>query len=284
MESHTQADEVVEKLKQFAYSKPEIRALVLTSSRSGNADAPVDQFSDYDVVVYVSSLDTFHSDNWLNFFGNILVKWPLKPDSEFGENWLTRLVMFENRTRIDFQITTETQTPPLDYDLGYRVLLDKDGLTQHFPKATKTKFLIQKPSEKEFLEMVNAFFWDSIYVPKYLYRNDVFYRKYMFDVDLRFEHLEKMIQWYIGCQNDWSVNTNVHGRLFPKYLDDKTWKSIEETFVGVNKESEWQAFIKMVEVFTSLAREVASKCGYSYPLEQEKKMLNYYQQSKNIPQ
>lgn len=238
-------DEVIRALKKWAESNNAIRAVVLTSSRSGKTNALVDQFSDYDAVVYTNSLDDFQTDGWLSFFGKVLVKWPLKPESEpeFGENWLTRLVIFENRLRIDFHITTETNTPPFDYDLGYLVIIDKDGFTKSFPKATKTKHLIKKPTEQDFLEMVNAFFWDSTYVPKYLYRGDLFYTKFMFDVDLRFGHLEKMIEWYIGCQNNWAVNTNAHGRLFPKYLNDKIWKDIEGTFSGANREEGWKAFL-----------------------------------------
>ncbi|NMC35846.1 aminoglycoside 6-adenylyltransferase [Candidatus Beckwithbacteria bacterium] len=276
------SDKVVNQLRKWAKFNDVVRAVVLTSSRSDNTNATVDQFSDYDVVVYVNSLDDFRNDDWLPFFGKILVKWPLKPESEFGENWLTRLVIFENRTRIDFQITTDTHTPPFDYDLGYLVIIDKDGFTKNFPKATKTKHLIQKPTQQEFLEMVNAFFWDATYIPKYLYREDLFYTNYMFEVDLRFSHFEKMIEWYIGSQHNWTVNTNVHGRLFPKYLDNVTWNNIKETFAGANTKDVWNAFFKLVKVFTSLARVVAEKCEYPYPKAQEKKMLHYFQKSKEM--
>lgn len=273
-------DQIISNLRKWAESNNNIRALVLTSSRSGKTNAPIDQFSDYDVVVYVKSLDSFQNDNWLSFFGNILVKWPLKPESEFGENWLTRLVLFENYTRIDFQVTTETNTPPSDYDLGYRVIIDKDGFTNNFPKITKTKHLIKKPTIQQFQELVNAFFWDSTYIPKYLYRKDLFYTHYMLEVNLRFTYFEKMIEWYIGSQNDWNVSTNVHGRLFPKYLDKNTWEGIKDTFVGAKKEDVWKAFFKLVKVFTSLAKTVAKKCGYLYPKDQEIKMMDYYQRLK----
>lgn len=277
-----QSNEVISLLKSWAQQNEVVRALVLTSSRAGNTNAPVDEFSDFDVVVYVRSLDTFRNDDWIGYFGSILVKWPLVPESEFGPNWITRLVLFENRLRIDFQITTEINTPPSDYDLGYQVLIDKDGFTQNFPQATKTIDLIKKPTKKEFDEMVNAFFWDATYVPKYLYRGDLFYAKFMFDADLRFGHLEKMIEWYIGSQNDWKVNTNVHGRLFPQYLDADLWQEIEATFAGANSEESWRAFFKMVEVFTTLARAVALKCGYAYPEIQEAKMMKYFLGSKEM--
>jgi aminoglycoside 6-adenylyltransferase len=276
-----ESDAVIEALKKWATFTENVRAVVLTSSRSGKTNAPMDQFSDYDVVVYTNSLNTYRDDEWLSFFGSVLVKWPLKPESEFGPNWLTRLVVFENRLRIDFQITTKT-TPPRDFDLGYMVVVDKDGFTKNFPESTKTEHLIKKPTEQEFLEIVNGFFWDATYVPKYLYRDDLFYTAYMFDVDLRFSHLEKMIEWYIGSQNDWNVNTNVHGRLFPQYIEQNKWQEIKETFASADRNERWKAFFKMVEVFTSFARFVASKCDYSYLESQEKKMKEYFLKSKEI--
>lgn len=275
-------DKVIHRLKNWTESNDTVRALIVTSSRSGKTNAPIDDFSDYDIVVYVNSLDKFRNDDWLSSFGDILVKWPLTPESEFGENWITRLVMFENRTRIDFQITTETKTPPLDFDLGYSVVIDKDGFTKDFPDSTKTKHLIKKPSQQEFAKMVNAFFWDATYIPKYLYRGDLFYTSYMIEVDLRFSHLEPMIEWYIGSKHNWSVNTNVHGRYFPKYLDKETLKEIEETFAGANQQEVWKAFFKMVEIFTGFAKEVAAECGYSYPKSQEKRMMEYFKMSKKI--
>lgn len=272
----------VKKLIEWAERSDAVEALVLTSSRVNGSAAPVDQFSDYDVAVYVDSLDQYQNDDWLKFFGKVLVRWPQKPQSTFNVNWLTRLVIFEDRLRIDFQITTNHNVYPVGYDLGYQVLVDKIGFTKKFPKATNTEHFIKKPSEIEFLTLVNDFFWDATYVPKYLWRNDLFYAKFMFDSMIRFEYFEKVIEWYIGSENSWSVGTNVHGRYFPRYIDQQTWEEIEKTFAGSDVEENWAAFFKMVELFTRFAKQAAEHLGYEYPLEQEKRVLAYYQQSKNI--
>jgi aminoglycoside 6-adenylyltransferase len=130
---------------------------------------------------------------------------------------------------------------------------------------------------------LNDFFWDATYVAKYLWRNDLFYAKAMFDSSLRFEYFEKMIEWHIGSQNEWKVSTNVHGRYFPKYLNQATMNEIKETFAGSDIDENWRAFFKMVEQFTKFARQLADQLGYEYPTEQEEKMIKYYQESKSIP-
>lgn len=274
-------DEISKKLKDWAENTQSVRALILTSSRVASSNAKVDSFSDYDVALYVNSLDSFNNDEWLNIFGAVLVKWPHKPQTTFSKDWLTRLVLFETRLRIDFQITSNFDIPPTDFDLGYQVIVDKDGITQNLPQATKTEHLIKKPSEEEFLTLINEFFWDATYVPKYLWRNSLFFAKFMFS-SLQSEYFEKMIEWYIGSKNNWDVNTGVHGKYFEKHLDEQTWKEIRQTFVGADIEENWIAFFKLFDLFTKFAHSVAENLEYTYPSEQEKKLLIYLRESKHL--
>jgi aminoglycoside 6-adenylyltransferase len=273
--------DVLQKLKEWAEKTDSVRALVLTSSRV-SSDAVVDVFSDYDVELYVTSLEEFKSDDWLSIFGDVLVKWPKKPGSTSDDpNWITRLVMFENRLRIDFQITSNTEIEKSAYDSGYQIIVDKDGITGNISEPTKTEHLVKKPTEEEFLTLVNEFFWDGTYVPKYLWRGSLFFAKYMF-AQLHFEYFETMIKWYIGSQNNWNVNTGAHGKYFEKYLDKETWEEIRQTFASADTEENWIAFFKLFELFTKFARAVSSDLGFNYPAEQEKKLLIYLQESKVI--
>ena len=282
MENLKTDQEILQKIKEWGEKNQAVEAIVLTSSRVVSSTAFVDQFSDYDLAVYVNSLDEFKDDKWLEYFGDILVCWPKFPESTFSQDWITRLVLFKSRLRIDFQITDNFDLPPSDYDLGYQVIIDKKGIVSCFPQATRKKYLIKKPTENDFLILLNDFFWDATYVVKSLWREDLFSAKYMLDSSLRFDYFEKIIEWYIGSQNDWQVSTNVHGRYFKKYLDENTWNEIKKTFTGAEIEENWKAFIKLVELFTKFAREVAAKLGYGYPTEQERDMAAYYEQSKNL--
>lgn len=103
----------------------------------------VDLLSDYDIELYVSDLVPFElSDEWLGFLGKIMVRWPFKPRSTMKPDWNTRLVLFENKIRVDFQITANLDVPPSAYANDRKVLIDKDNLFGHLQEPKYTDFCI----------------------------------------------------------------------------------------------------------------------------------------------
>jgi aminoglycoside 6-adenylyltransferase len=60
---------------------------------------------------------------------------------------------------------------------------------------------------------VCGFFWDADYVAKHLYRDELPFAKIMFN-EIRQEYLYKVIDWYIGMNNDWMIDTGKGGRWF----------------------------------------------------------------------
>jgi aminoglycoside 6-adenylyltransferase len=73
--------EVIQCLIRWAELQPEVRAVLLTSSRAV-PDAPMDIFSDYDVILAVLDVRPFHEDrSWLDAFGSVLALYrdPLEP-------------------------------------------------------------------------------------------------------------------------------------------------------------------------------------------------------------
>ncbi len=117
-------------LKQFdawAQNNDLVRAAILTSSRA-NPERETDVLSDYDIELYVADLNSFRQgDEWLSHFGDVMVRWPFNPlDSDW--EGITRLIIFRDNVRIDFQIHEAAMVAPDAYDDDYRILLDKDGL------------------------------------------------------------------------------------------------------------------------------------------------------------
>lgn len=267
--------EILPQIDKWAQDETCIRAVILTGSRA-DPGRQTDFLSDYDIAVYVNDWRPFQkSDNWLNRFGSILVRWPLVPRSTFDSNWLTRLVMFEDGVRIDFQITEACQIGPNDYDNGYRVLVDKDGLTGPLKAPTFSVFNIKKPSSDEFLDLVNEFWWDATYVPKHLWRNELPFAKYMLDTALRHTYLHRLMEWYIGSRHDWAVNPGCHGKWFSRYLDKDTWAAYKACYAGAEIEENWNALFRLGDLFGRLAVETAERLGYSYPQDLDKKITEY---------
>ena len=136
----TREKQTLRGLVRWAEKQPSVRALLLTSSRA-NPNAAVDLFSDYDVILAVADIRPFFDDRtWLEDFGPVLVVYRDPIKHEHGEVGLGRfayITQYEDGTKIDFTLwpvellrcVVAAPELPDDLDVGYTVLLDKDGLT-----------------------------------------------------------------------------------------------------------------------------------------------------------
>jgi aminoglycoside 6-adenylyltransferase len=258
-----------------------VRAAVLTGSRANPAQES-DFLSDYDIELYVADLDPFRKgDEWLGSFGSIMVRWPHRPRSAWKEGWITRLVLFRDGVRIDFQITDQKTIASDAYDDDYRVLIDKDDLTVGLSAPSHAKHLVRKPSRVEYETLVHEFWWNAMYVPKYLCRDQLPFAASMLGRSVRDEYLHTVIAWYIGLQHCWSVNTGVCGRRFKEFLDEETWTEYAATFAGADIEDNWRAFFNAVDLFRKLATSVGNALGYEYPVQTDIEMTCFYLNIRN---
>jgi aminoglycoside 6-adenylyltransferase len=269
-------EEVLTEFNNWARGNDLVRAAVLTSSRA-NPERETDFLSDYDVELYVADLEPFRNDDrWLSAFGPILVRWPFRPRSTGKNGWITRLVLFKDGVRVDFGITDQTAIAADAYDDYYRVLIDKDNLTSGLDAPTHTEHLVKKPSRKEYDTLVHEFWWNATYVPKYLWRDELPFAASMLGQSVRDKYLRTVIDWFIGLQHDWSVNTGVFGCKFKRYLDDRTWSEYASTFAGAGIEENWQAFLNAVALFRRLAKIVGDRLNFKYPVQLDREMTDYY--------
>lgn len=269
------SNEILALLDNWLQNDALIRAAILTGSRASPNVRP-DFLSDYDIALYVADIKPFlESDEWLNIFGPVIIRWPLEPASTFDEKWITRLVLFDDGVRLDFQITQEKTIDSNTYDNGYRILIDKDGLTEKLKVPGFTEFNIRRPSKTEFETLVNDFWWDATYVPKYLFRDELTFAKYMLDDVLRYSYLHRLIEWSVGCEHNWTVNTGCHGKWFKRYLKGEIWLEYESTFTGSAIEDNWEAYFRLIDLFKKLGKEVASGLGYLYPVDLDRRVMDY---------
>lgn len=273
--------QVLSHFKNWATENDNVRCAILTSSRTIEGSV-IDFLSDYDIELYVSDISPFiKNDDWLELFGEIMVKWPYEPKStEFEKDWITRLVLFKDGVRIDFQITDKSKIAESHYENGYRILIDKDGLTNNLKDPTYSKYIIKKPSKKEYEELTNEFWWSAYYVPKYLWRDELPFAKYMLDYTLRYEYLHKIIDWYIGSKNNWSVETGIFGRKYKKLLPKDIWEEFENTYEGKGINENWQAFDRLTNFFRKIAIEVGNRLGYKYPQEVDNEVMIFCEKIK----
>ncbi|MCF8000538.1 MAG: aminoglycoside 6-adenylyltransferase [Halanaerobiales bacterium] len=273
--------EVLQDVIEYAKNNNDIKALLITSSKV-NPHAKTDIFSDLDLVIVTDNPQKFiNKKEWRKEFGDILVS--------FNDNFkleeiktYTRLVLYQDHIRIDFSIwpvklikklTTYDKLP--DYlDIGYEVLYDKDNITDKLKRPTYQAFKTKIPSEEQYRKTVNDFWWNITYIPKYLWRDQFYFMKYM-DYFIKFNLIQPMVEWLIGVENNWAVNPGKCGSKFQEYLSEEDWKQLETTFSGYDREENWQALFKMMEFFQKTAKKVGKSLGYEYPQQLDDDVTEY---------
>ncbi|PRA97744.1 aminoglycoside adenylyltransferase [Chryseobacterium sp. MYb7] len=276
-------DEKLEQIIHWAEKNPDIRAVLLTSSLV-NPYAPVDDFSDLDVELVFENRASYELGNeWIGLFGDP-ISMIEEDDSVFEGKHAMKMVLYKDHVKVDFKLyqvsefieEINEENLPEDWDVGYKVLLDKDNLTKNLKPPTYQSIMIQKPTEKEFQQLVNDFWWDTTYVAKCLKRGDVFYAKFMSENILRTDYLVPLIEWYIAGNQEWNnVTTNKHGRLFKKYLPDDLWSRMESTFSGSDIEENWKALFVFADLVHELGTSLAEKLHFIYPVKLEDDIRNY---------
>lgn len=276
-------EEKLEQIIHWAENNPDIRAVLLTSSLV-NPYAPVDDFSDLDIELVFENRTTYESGNgWIKLFGDP-ISMIEEDDRVFEGKHAMKMVLYKDHVKVDFKLyqvaefieEINQETLPEDWDVGYKVLLDKDNLTENLKSPTYQSIMIQKPTEKEFWQLINDFWWDTTYVAKCLKRGDIFYAKFMSENILRTDYLVPLIEWYIAGNHDWNtITTNKHGRLFKKYLSQELWSTIEATFSDSNIEKNWQALSAYADLVHELGTSLAEKLHFIYPEKLENDIRNY---------
>jgi len=153
LENSTEGTSIIDELVRWAEGRPLVRAMLLSSSRAVS-QAPVDVLSDYDIIVVVRDVHPFFEDRtWLEDFASVLVvhRDPLEPWYGFPKT--TYATQYENGLKIDFslwhvealqRIAADPQLPD-ELDADYRVLLDKDHLTDSLKSPSFKTFIPGPP-------------------------------------------------------------------------------------------------------------------------------------------
>ncbi len=281
---------MIEKLMAWGEKQELVRAMVLTSSRAIPNHPYTDQYSDYDVILALRDVQPFHNDRqWLAAFGTVLAMYADPLYEEDGLSWSANVVQFEEGLKIDFtlwpvemlQKVAQQDTLPAEFDAGYRVLLDKDGLTEGMNPPTYRGYIPQPPTEARYHEEIENFFLCATYVAKYLLRDDVMAAKFLLDGEMKHENLRPILEWHLEIENDWQVKPGNYGRRMKKWLRPDLWADLESTYAGAGVEENWQALFGQMDLMHKVGSEVGEKLGFTYPDSIEQRVRNYLDKMKN---
>jgi aminoglycoside 6-adenylyltransferase len=154
-------------------------------------------------------------------------------------------------------------------DLGYRILLDKDGRTSRWARPAYSAHIPARPTEPEYRALVEEFWWGTTYVAKSLWRRELVFAKFVLDYDIKLGAMRRMLEWRLELDNDWSLVPGKLGRGLERRLPADVWSALASTYVGPDVEENWDALFRTTALFGRVAREVGETLGYTYPHDVE---------------
>ncbi|SIS46325.1 aminoglycoside 6-adenylyltransferase [Salimicrobium flavidum] len=265
-----------------------IRAVYMNGSRT-NTTVTTDIFQDYDIVYVVTDTTPFIQDKtWINRFGELLIhqepdKNDFCPENLGAPQTYGYLMLFKDGNRIDLHVETKEHMKENYLKDKLTVpLLDKDDCLPDIPPPTDEDYHVKEPTEAEYLASCNEFWWCQQNVAKALWRDELPYAKYMMECVIR-KQLDKMTEWWIGIDTDFSVSTGKTGNYFKRLLPVSYWEQYKATYTDGEHENVWHSLFVMGELFRTLARVVGGHFSYTYPEHEDRNMTAYLKQVESLP-
>lgn len=278
--------EVLDLIMNFTTKDENIRAVLLNGSRA-NPNAIRDIFQDFDIACLVNDVSPYvRNEKVPGFFGEILIL--QEPDNMQDpppekNGHYAYLMQFKDGNRIDLSFHPLDQLKTILNDSLTIVLLDKDGIAGNLPPSSDIGYLPAKPTDKQFQDCCNEFWWCTPYVAKGLWRGELTYARHMMDVVVREEQLMKMLVWYFGVKTGFKEAPGKFGKYLKKRVEPEIWAELERTYSDANCENIWESLFTMGHLFRHLANVVASEFGFQYPQQDDDNVSEFIRRIKNLP-
>jgi aminoglycoside 6-adenylyltransferase len=264
-------EQILRRFVAWAESVPDLRAAVVIGSRA-RTDHPADDWSDLDLVFFTTSPQTYLADTaWLDVLGPHWVTFlEYSPEGEARE----RRVMFEGALDVDLiPLPVEAQAGfmrpgPGDLDFvrrGFRIVLDKDGTLAANAQPLPPLAPAALPDEQTFLNLVNDFWYHTIWTAKKLRRGEWWTAQGCVDHYLKRQGVLPMITWHAQAAHGADYDTWLGGRFLDEWADPRVVEGLRGAFAHYERDDLWHALFKTMDLFGWLAAETAHTLGYPYP-------------------
>jgi aminoglycoside 6-adenylyltransferase len=272
-------EEIKKLILGFAGNDERIRAVLLSGSRA-NPEVNSDKLQDFDIVFIVRDLISFTTDHsWADFPGDKIIT-QLPDEMTFGQDIVRStpdfhyLMLLKDGNRVDLTLFPLDKLKNFKPDSLTIVWIDKDTMFSDIPSPQDSDYHVRKPSEKEFSDTCNEFWWVSTYVAKGLFRGEISYAKAMNETVLR-PMFMKAIEWKIGAGHDFRVSFGKAGRFMKLYLPGDLYERILMTYSGSDVEENWKSLLIMTDIFSQFTAEVADKLNFPLNRSEEQNVTEY---------
>jgi aminoglycoside 6-adenylyltransferase len=277
--------EMLDLIMNYAKNDENIRAVVMNGSRA-NPNVPRDLFQDFDIACLVNDMNPYVRNPEIpKYFGEILILQEPEdmqdPPSE-NDGHYTYLMQFKDGNRIDLSFDPPELFKPVTDDSLTIVLLDKDGILGNVPPSSDRDYLVKRPTDKQFQDCCNEFWWCNPYSAKALWRGELTHAKHVQDVYVR-DQLMKMLTWYFGVKTNFKEAPGKDGIYIKKHIEPDIWDEIEKTYSDAYFENIWESLFTMGSLFRRLAIAVATTFGFQYPQQDDDNVSEFIRRIKKLP-
>ena len=277
--------EMLDLILSFAREDERVRVVVINGSRV-NPNNPPDIFQDYDIVYFVDDIKPFIYDlEIIRYFGEtIIYQLPDEMGSGLAKDpdRYAYLMQLADGNRVDLTFRPlEHLQADLKSDSLTRVLLDKDNLCGTLSLPSDESFLPVPPTEKEYNDCCNEFWWLMPYVVKGIWRGELIGPQYFLEI-IRGELL-KVLDWYFGVKTDFKRAPGKNGRFFPEVFGAELWEMVEGSFPDHKPAEVWESLFTMGKLFRITAKVVAESSGFVYPEQDDARVSAFLRKVKELP-
>lgn len=256
----------------------QMKAGIIIGSRA-RTECPADEYSDIDVILLVEDVEFFiQSDEWLNKLGKYHISF-----SEYTvANGKERRVFFDNALDADFIFLQANDIDRIEKDndlktmisRSYKILFDKIGFNGALRRMVLPTEQYLPLSESEFKNIVNNFWFHSIWASKKVLRGELWVAKTCVDSYMK-DILLKIIELYSHVVNGSTYDTWHCGRFIEQWAEAWVVEQFPNIYSRYQAYDILQALFETADLFRKLAIEVAQRLNYDYPYDADKYAANF---------
>jgi aminoglycoside 6-adenylyltransferase len=239
----------LDQIPGWAGTRADVHAVVLVGSHA-RIEAPADEFSDLDVVLFVDDPAPYiESAEWVEAFGRPLLTF-LEPTATGGQ--LERRVLYDSGQDVDFALVPVAVVSGLLDDAattsvivrGYRVLYDELGLETRLADA------VHRTTEPDLAQLTHDFWYHVLWAAKKLRRGETYVAKQACDCYLKALVVE-LLKVGADRQRVWH-----DGRFLERWAPPDALAELRETYATYDAPSVAHALRATADMFARLEREL----------------------------
>ena len=145
-------------------------------------------------------------------------------------------------------------------------MLDKENLFPDPDKYVSAWKPPEAPGEAEFLQVVNDFWYHTVWTAKHVRRGELWWGKSGCDEKLKYL-LRNMLEWHARATLGPGHDTWLRGRFLEEWADPRAVRQLHDAFAHYDEADVWRALAVTMDLFRWVSLETAKLLEYSYPTD-----------------